>query len=64
MNRTVGHRLRSPSDIAADARLIAAAPDLLDALKAMVAAMDADLFELQIAKLAAQAAIAQANGGE
>jgi len=33
MNRTVRHRLTPPNDIAADAALIAAAPDLLVALE-------------------------------
>jgi len=37
MNREVRHRLTPPSDIAADAALIAAAPDLLEALKFMTA---------------------------
>jgi hypothetical protein len=46
-----------------DARLMAAAPDLLDALQAVVAAFDADLHDLMIAKLAAMAAITRATGG-
>ena len=46
-----------------DARLMASAPDLLDALQGLVAAFDADLHDLMIAKLAAKAAITQATGG-
>ena len=41
----------------------AAAPDLLEALRGMVDAMDADLSDLQIATLVAKAAIAQATEG-
>ena len=52
----------SVEEVQANARLIAAAPDLLDALQALVAAFDADLHDLMIAKLAAQASIAQATG--
>ena len=37
--------------------------DLLDALQGLVAAFDADLHDLMIAKLAAKAAITQATGG-
>jgi hypothetical protein len=47
----------------ANSRLVCAAPDLLDALQALVEAFDADLHDLMIAKLAAQASIAQATGG-
>ena len=46
-----------------DARLMASAPDLLDALQGLVAAFDADLHDLMLAKLAAKAAITQATGG-
>ena len=63
MNREVRHRLTRPNDIASDAALIAAAPDLLDALQGLVAAFDADLHDLMIAKLAAKAAITRATGG-
>ena len=52
-----------PGEGEANAALIAAAPDLLDALQALVAAFDADLHDLMIAKLAAKAAITQATGG-
>jgi len=40
MNRSVGHRLTPPSDIAADARLIAAAPVLRAALTHIINARD------------------------
>jgi len=46
-----------------DARLMASAPDLLDALQGLVGAFNADLHELMIAKLAAMAAITRATGG-
>ena len=46
-----------------DARLMASAPDLLDALQALVDAFDDDLHDLMIAKLAAKAAITRATGG-
>ena len=49
--------------IKANTRLMAAAPDLLAALQALVAAFDADLHDLMIAKLAAKAAITQATEG-
>lgn len=47
----------------ANTRLIAAAPDLLDALEGLLAAFDSDFHDLMIAKLAAKAAITQATGG-
>ena len=45
-------------------RLFKAAPDLLDALEAFLAAMESDFHDLMLAKLQAKAAIAKAKGGE
>ena len=53
----------SVEEVQANARLIAAAPDLLDALQGMITAFDADLHDLMIAKLVAMAAITKATGG-
>lgn len=45
-------------------RLYKSAPDLLDALKSLLAAFDSDFHDLVLAKMKAQAAIAKAKGGE
>ena len=51
-------------EVQANAHLIAAAPDLLDALQSLLSAFDSDFHDLMLAKLQAQAAIAKAKGGE
>ena len=51
-------------EVQANAHLIAAAPDLLDALQSLLAAFDSDFHDLVLAKMKAQAAIAKAKGGE
>ena len=55
---------RSKQDIRADARLIAAAPEMLEALKEIIAAADGDgRNRLDASFATARAAIAKAEGG-